>query len=648
MLAGLVDWNEKEDWRPLLARMQQEVGPFPVSGWRSWHRPGQSWAVSCDNLSPRPPSSLEGKGESGLPLRGEGDRAVFDGILYNREELTASLTRPGKGDLDPLDEHLVLAAYRRWGASFLERLVGDFALAIWDETTKTLFAAVDPFGLRPLYYARSENRFAFASRISQLRLLPWVGDETNDQMVVSFLMDVWNDAHQTFYRSVAQLPPGHCLHANADGAEVRRYWQPGAKKVCAAGKPAEVLEQFADLFRLAVRQRLVGGQSFGILMSGGLDSTSLAGMVADIYRREPMTLSAPAVISAQFGNLPCDESPYIAAVLRRLPFENRRISGLNGCPPSIDRFWEDLRRHEWPALNRQRPLFDAFVRAAQSLGARMLLNGLGGDELTTDYRYYCDLLDRGGVLGILRSARLVNRVEGIPTGKALLALLREVCPEEIKHVYRWLRRRANSSNSQEELSLTWLTPQARRLASEIGPPAVPPPQGFGSQTLELAWQIISSPYAAWANRWLVDEFAANGIHCRFPFLDRRLFEFVFSIPPRLRPRCKGPPWFKPLISQGLAAFLPPELRRRHAKVHFEAYNCYVFSGELESLRRCLFDDDQWCSESFVPRRQALALFENFRIGPDEIRGDPVGMSKRIDSLRRIAGLELWFRTRSDA
>src|SRR5947209_2525523 len=141
MLAGLVDWNEKEGWQPLLARMQQEVGPFPVSGWRSWHRPGQSWAVSCDDLSLQPPS-LEGKGERGLrpPLRGEGDWAVFDGILYNREELTASLTRPGKGDLDPLDEHLVLAAYRRWGASFLERLVGDFALAIWDETTKTLFA----------------------------------------------------------------------------------------------------------------------------------------------------------------------------------------------------------------------------------------------------------------------------------------------------------------------------------------------------------------------------------------------------------------------------------------------------------------------------------------------------------------------------
>jgi asparagine synthase (glutamine-hydrolysing) len=655
VLAGLVDWNEKEDWRPWLARMQQEVGPFPVSGWRSYHQPGRSFAFSSSDPAPVPYlSSLTRKrqrAEKDQRLRvkevdigneGGGDWAIVDGVFYNREELTVAL---GKLDPEPTNEHLALAAYQRWGNGFLDQLVGDFALAIWDGTAKSLFAAVDPFGLRTFYYARAESRFAFASRISQLRLLPWVGEAINDRMVVSFLMDVWNDARQTFYRNVAQLPPGHCLQASQNGTVIRRYWQLGIKKACTAVRPAEVLEQFADLFRLAVRQRLVRDKPFGILMSGGLDSTSLAGMLADIYSREAESLRPPVVISAQFGDLPCDESPYINAVLRRLPFESRQVSGLNGQPPSIEELWEDVRRHEWPALNRQRPLFEAFVKTARSFGAQMLLNGLGGDELTTDYRYYHDLLIRGGVLGILRSARLVNRVEGIPTGKALFSLLREVCPEEIKGVYRWLRRRMQASSSEKDDYPTWMTPQARRMAMEIGPSVAPPPEGFGSQTLELAWQIISSPYAAWANRWLVDEFAANGIRCSFPFLDRRLFEFVFSIPPRLRPRCKGPPWFKPFITQGLAAFLPPELRIRDAKVHFETYNCYVFRGEFESLRRCLFESGDWCSESFVPHRQAQHLFENFQMSPDDIRQDAVGTSKKIESLRRIAGLELWLRER---
>jgi asparagine synthase (glutamine-hydrolysing) len=371
VLAGLVDWNEKEDWRPWLARMQQEVGPFPVSGWRFYHQPGRSFAFSSSDPAPVPYlSSLTRKrqrGEKDQRLRvnevdigneGGGDWAIVDGVFYNREELTVAL---GKLDPDPTNEHLALAAYQRWGSGFLDQLVGDFALAIWDGTAKSLFAAVDPFGLRTFYYARAETRLAFASRISQLRLLPWVGEAINDRMVVSFLMDVWNDARQTFYRNVAQLPPGHCLQASQNGTVIRRYWQLGIKKTCTAGKPAEVLEHFADLFRQAVRQRLVHDKPYGILMSGGLDSTSLAGMVADIYSREAESIRPPVVISAQFGDLPCDESPYIDAVLRRLPFESRQVSGLNGRLPSVEDISEDVRRHEWPALNRQRPLFEAFV-----------------------------------------------------------------------------------------------------------------------------------------------------------------------------------------------------------------------------------------------------------------------------------------------
>jgi asparagine synthase (glutamine-hydrolysing) len=652
MLAGLVDWNEKEDWRPFLERMQQETGPFQVSRWRACHQRGLSLALSAEGSDP--PGVPDGSEKS--------DWATFDGTLYNAEELVGSLGIEQRAEDKPwcADEDVVLAAYRRWGVKFLDRLVGDFALAIWDGTAKRLFAAVDPFGLRPFYYVQAGSCLAFASRLSQLRLLPWVGGRINDRMVVSFLTDTWNDADQTFYKNIIQLPPGHYLQANAGETLVCRYWRPGVKNACAAGSSSEVLRQFADLFRLAVRQRIVapdggcGNETgpVGILMSGGLDSTSLAGMAADIYQREQLqsltrvgrpTSARPVVISAQFGDLPCDESPYIDAVLRRLPFESHRVTGLNGHVPSVNEFREDLRRHEWPALNRQRPLFEAFTRAAHRLGARMLLNGLGGDELATDYRYYHDLLNRGGALGILRAAGLVSRVEGIAAPKALYSLAREGCPEEIKRIYRWLRRRVVCPSSEGEFVPAWLAPQARRMALEIGPAAVPAPQGFGSATLELAWQIISSPYSAWANRWLVNEFASQGIRCRFPFLDQRLFDFVFSIPPRLRPRCKGSPWFKPLISQGLSAFLPPAVRHRAAKVHFEAYNCYVFGGEFESLRRCLFDSREWHSEGFVPRRKAFEVFENFQMRPEEIRQDPLGASKRIEPLRRIAGLELWLR-----
>src|SRR5262249_48135559 len=142
----------------------------------------------------------------------------------------------------------------------------------------------------------------------------------------------------------------------------------------------------------------------------------------------------------------------------------------------------------------------------------------------------------------------------------------------------------------------------------------PRDQGFGSETLELAWRIVTSPGATWANRFLVDEFAAGGIECRFPFLDRRLFDFVFSVPPHLPPRCRGRPWFKPYIAQGLAIYIPPEIRRRDAKVDFEAYNCRVLERCLDLLYPILFEGNSWVSESYVPRNSAFALFQEFRQG----------------------------------
>ncbi len=374
-------------------------------------------------------------------------------------------------------------------------------------------------------------------------------------------------------------------------------------------------------------------------MSGGMDSTALAGMTADIQRREPAIVPPVFVISALFGDLPCDESNYIDAALRRLPFASRKIDGLNGDYTLAD-LQTDMRRHEWPVLHRQGPLFNGFREAARSCGARILLNGLGGDELTTDYRYYTASMNDANPLGILRAAHWVRQVERMPLGKALYLLAREACPEEIKRPYRWVRRRFRPGAPPAWSS--WLAPGFRKIAEELDASEDSVPR-FDSETLELAWRILTAPRASWSNRFLVDEFRAAGIQCRFPFLDRRLFDLVFSIPRRLRPRCRGRPWFKPYIALGLSGYIPAEIRDRDAKVDFESYNCYVFDRCLEFLRPCLFDGGRWKSEAFVPRSQALALFQAARQERASPNMPGYMIKRRMETLRNIAGLELWLR-----
>jgi asparagine synthase (glutamine-hydrolysing) len=654
MIAGILDWTNQADNTSDLLRMQQEIGPFPVGKWDSCRQAGSALSAS----------SLEQSGASGIARRASKDQptallarramaltVTFDGTLYNRDELIQSLRDDPDWDASGGDADLVLAAYRRWGRDLVDHLIGDFALAVWDGLAGTLFAAVDPFGLRPFYFAVSGGRLAFASRMSQLRILPWVGNNLNDRMIVSFLLEKWQDPFSTFFSQIQQLPPGHWLWADGTRLTARRYWQPGIQNVCQATRPEEVLQEFADRFRLAVRQRLPlanhhspltthhSPTSVGILMSGGLDSTAMAGMVADIYRREPSTVPSMVVITALFGDLPCDESKYIEAALRRLPFPSRQFDGRGG-PYTLDDLTEDMRRHEWPVLHRQGPLFMAFREAARLCGARILLNGLGGDELTTDYRYYKVPMKRGNPLGILRAAHLVRQVERMSLGKSLYLLAQEACPEEVKRPYRWVRRRFRQDPPPAWYS--WLSPDFRKIAEDLeSEPPAPSPE-FGSDTLELAWRTLTAPRASWANRFLVDEFASAGITCRFPFLDRRLFDFVFSIPTHLRPRCQGRPWFKPFISQGLASFLPPEIRLRDAKVDFGAYNCYVFELCLEFLRPCLFDGP-WKSEGFVPRSQAQGLFDSYIRPKQDWNHQTNDEIKRMETLRNIAGLELWLR-----
>jgi asparagine synthase (glutamine-hydrolysing) len=582
--------------------------------------------------------------------------AVFDGVIYNRAEIIQSLgvshVRPvpgmgtGKDEGAEEDEGaawnhaaILVAGYRRWGRDVLDHLVGDFAFALWDEEAHILFAAVDPFGLRPCYFAVGDGRLTFGSRMSQLRALPWIGSGLNERMVVSFLLEAFDDPFATFYANIRQIPGGHCLWADGKRLTIARYWRPGVRNVCRATRPNEVLNEFADRFRQAVRLRLDESQATGILMSGGLDSTALAGMTADLCNHGANGSPPITVISALFGDLPCDETSYVEAALRQLPFASQKIDGRNGHY-DLDDLQKDLRRHEWPVLHRQGPLFNGFREAAQFCGARILLNGLGGDELTTDYRYYAVPMNGSNRLGLLRAAHLVRQVERMSLGKALYLLTREACPEEMKHPYRWVRGRIRPD--PPPAWATWLTPKYRKLADELTASPEPASREFGSETLELAWRILTSPGAAWANRFLVDEFAADGIQCRFPFLDRRLFDLVFSVPPHLRPRCHGRPWFKPYIAQGLAAFVPPEIRRRDAKVDFEAYNCFVLQRCLDLLFPILFGGNPWISEPYVPRNLALTLFQEFRQGNDDRKTTPEAR-KRMTTISNIAGLELWLR-----
>ncbi len=174
------------------------------------------------------------------------------------------------------DSELVLGAYAAWGEACVQELRGDFAFAIWDASKKSLFCARDHFGIKPFYYADLGNLFLFSNTLSCLQRHPAVSDRLNSLAIADFLLfDVNQDAATTSYADIRRLPGAHSLRCEREAVSIHRYWTLSVTEPVRFRSESECVEQFHMLLGQAVADRL-RTKSAGILMSGGLDSTTVA------------------------------------------------------------------------------------------------------------------------------------------------------------------------------------------------------------------------------------------------------------------------------------------------------------------------------------------------------------------------------------
>jgi asparagine synthase (glutamine-hydrolysing) len=174
------------------------------------------------------------------------------------------------------DSDLVLGAYAAWGEACVEELRGDFAFAIWDASKRMLFCARDHFGIKPFYYADLGNLFLFSNTFSCLQRHPALSDRLNDLAIADFLLfDVNQDAATTSYADIRRLPAAHSLRCEREAISIHRYWTLSVTEPVRFRSESECVEQFHTLLGQAVADRL-RTKSAGILMSGGLDSTTVA------------------------------------------------------------------------------------------------------------------------------------------------------------------------------------------------------------------------------------------------------------------------------------------------------------------------------------------------------------------------------------
>ncbi len=216
--------------------------------------------------------------ESGLAL-------VFNGTIYNHPELRKELQARGHHFFSNGDTEVILKAYAEWGADAPKHLLGMFAFAIWDMHKKTLFLARDRMGIKPLYYTTDSNSFRFASNTQALLTTPNV-DTSLDPLALHnlFSLHAVVPAPRTILNGIRKLQPAHSLTLHADGRqEIKRYWNLVARRPAEPRSEPEWINAIHDALKTAVRRRNnIADVPVGVLLSGGLDSSLLVGLLAEI------------------------------------------------------------------------------------------------------------------------------------------------------------------------------------------------------------------------------------------------------------------------------------------------------------------------------------------------------------------------------
>jgi asparagine synthase (glutamine-hydrolysing) len=273
---GMLRMDGEEISQEYLRRIARALHTRGTTGETLWSADGVG---TCCTFLQREPAART----SPPSLRLDGNWVLGDIRLDAREELLRQLAGRGERIADDTSgEELLLRAWKCWGENCLQRIVGDFSFALWDEKEKSLWCARDFVGPRPFYYAHSEGVFCFSNSLPVLRLVPGISSELDEMFVAEFLLHGYcRDLSATAYAKIRRLPAGHILKYQNHALDVKRFLTLPVEELLRFSRPEEYVEAYREVLRRAVRDRLPQGPT-ALYLSGGLDSSSVCAIAAQI------------------------------------------------------------------------------------------------------------------------------------------------------------------------------------------------------------------------------------------------------------------------------------------------------------------------------------------------------------------------------
>lgn len=509
---------------------------------------------------------------------------IYNGELYNYLELREELKARGEIFRTETDSEVLLRAYALWGEAALDRFRGMFALLIWDQIKKRLFAARDRFGIKPLYMVTNAHAVAFASEIKQLLGLPGLSGRMNLARVYDFLVSgIADHTAETMFEGVMQLRGGE--FAVIDTARdtpvqvrIQRWYTippPDQRLGLSEDKAAE---EFRALLEDSVRIHLRSDVPIGNCLSGGLDSSSIVGLMARLLDPRHARVNT---VSACYAEKRVDEKPFMDAVVRQTNAVPHYVfpRAEDVFARAADITWHQDEPFGSTSIFAQWCVFEEARRA----GIKVMLDGQGADEQLAGYHscfsyYLRDLAFRGRWLMLGSTINERARVHNAPVQGQVQRLAASLLPARLADL---LRRRRRTLADRNWLDSNALRPYAQQpnafdLAGRLLD--LPPATDIATLCLSLTFGSNLPMLLHWEDR----NSMAHSIEARVPFVDHPLVEFSLRL--GNEHKIVGADT-KRVLRRAMEGILPKIVQERQDKLGFATPEEEWFRGPLKGMIR---------------------------------------------------------------
>lgn len=540
---------------------------------------------------------------------------VFNGEIYNHEDIRTDLINKGYKYNSRTDTETIINGYQEYGVEIVDKMLGMWSFVIFDESKQEMFAARDRIGIKPFYYYFKDGLFVFGSEIKSILEHPAVSKEMNIEEIPNYLNYGMSSNQATMFKNIYKLPAGHRLKLSKEkGLQIERYWSPYNK--CTDDfkmSSEEIYEELIVLLRRAIKDRMMSDVPFGVFLSGGIDSSLNVALMAELMNRPVDTYTVGFKELEKYNEL-----VYARQIADKFKTNHHEILIDDKDAFSIieDLPWYEDEPNADPVCI---PLY-FLSKLTRDSGTIVIQVGEGSDEQFTgykwmmrDYNFYnkywkpfnamptfikkmilagaAPILNAKNIqLGTDYIRRAANGDEFYWSGTSIFTPThqKELLSDKYKHLYRNSAEYAKLLYSQSNS----LYPNAEYIQK----------MQYAELTQRLAELLLMR----------VDKIGmAHSIEARVPFLDHRIVEFTMSIPARLKmPDNKTT---KYLLKKAVEPILPHNIIYRKKQGFWAPVNEWLRNQWADYAEQNILNS-AFAKENILDKQYLANLLKNHRSG----------------------------------